>query len=97
MYLAQAEEKLSKAPGESAGATGSTVLQTWLADSEVYHPWSFVSALLPPLQLSDHKKDHAAAELSVSQPHAKMPLVHSKGNHKHDGKTTLRMGENICK
>ena len=24
-------------------------------------------------------------------------LLHSKGNHKQDEKTTLRMGENICK
>ena len=24
-------------------------------------------------------------------------FLHSKGNHKQDGKTTLRMGENICK
>ena len=24
-------------------------------------------------------------------------LLHSKGNHKQDKKTTLRMGENICK
>ena len=24
-------------------------------------------------------------------------LLHSKGNHKPDGKTTYRMGENICK
>ena len=79
MYLAQAEEKLNKAPGESAGATSST-LQTWPASSNVDHPWSFVGALLPPLQLSEHKEDHAAAELSASQPHAKMLLVHSKGN-----------------
>ena len=26
-----------------------------------------------------------------------LSLLHSKGNHKHDKKTTLRMGENICK
>ena len=24
-------------------------------------------------------------------------LLHSKGNHKQDEKTTLRMGENVCK
>ena len=27
----------------------------------------------------------------------KLKLLHSKGNHKQDKKTTLRMGENICK
>ena len=27
----------------------------------------------------------------------KQRLFHSKGNHKQDEKTTLRMGENICK
>ena len=27
----------------------------------------------------------------------KQKLLHSKGNHKQDEKTTLRMGENICK
>ena len=27
----------------------------------------------------------------------KQKLLHSKGNHKQDQKTTLRMGENICK
>ena len=27
----------------------------------------------------------------------KLLLLHSKGNHKQDEKTTLRMGENICK
>ena len=27
----------------------------------------------------------------------KQQLLHSKGNHKQDEKTTLRMGENICK
>ena len=27
----------------------------------------------------------------------KQKLLHSKGNHKQDKKTTLRMGENICK
>ena len=27
----------------------------------------------------------------------KKKLLHSKGNHKQDKKTTLRMGENICK
>ena len=26
-----------------------------------------------------------------------LKLLHSKGNHKQDEKTTLRMGENICK
>ena len=27
----------------------------------------------------------------------KLKSLHSKGNHKQDEKTTLRMGENICK
>ena len=27
----------------------------------------------------------------------KQKLLHSRGNHKQDEKTTLRMGENICK
>ena len=30
-------------------------------------------------------------------PNATSKLLHSKGNHKRDEKTTLRMGENICK
>ena len=29
--------------------------------------------------------------------HQTKKLLHSKGNHKQDQKTTLRMGENICK
>ena len=30
-------------------------------------------------------------------PNETSKLLHSKGNHKQDEKTTLRMGENICK
>ena len=30
-------------------------------------------------------------------PNETSKLFHSKGNHKRDKKTTLRMGENICK
>ena len=30
-------------------------------------------------------------------PNETSKLLHSKGNHKEDKKTTLRMGENICK
>ena len=30
-------------------------------------------------------------------PNESSKLLHSKGNHKQDEKTTLRMGENICK
>ena len=30
-------------------------------------------------------------------PNETSKLLHSKGNHKEDEKTTLRMGENICK
>ena len=30
-------------------------------------------------------------------PNETSKLLHSKGNHKQDQKTTLRMGENICK
>ena len=30
-------------------------------------------------------------------PNETSELLHSKGNHKQDEKTTLRMGENICK
>ena len=30
-------------------------------------------------------------------PNETSKLLHSKGNHKQDAKTTLRMGENICK
>ena len=30
-------------------------------------------------------------------PNEPSKLLHSKGNHKQDEKTTLRMGENICK
>ena len=31
------------------------------------------------------------------RPYETEKLLHSKGNHKQDEKTTLRMGENICK
>ena len=31
------------------------------------------------------------------EPNKTSNLLHSKGNHKQDEKTTLRMGENICK
>ena len=31
------------------------------------------------------------------RPNETSKLLHSKGNHKQDKKTTLRMGENICK
>ena len=30
-------------------------------------------------------------------PNSTQKLLHSKGNHKQNGKTTHRMGENICK
>ena len=30
-------------------------------------------------------------------PNENQKLLHNKGNHKQDGKTTLRMGESICK
>ena len=30
-------------------------------------------------------------------PNETSKLLHSQGNHKQDEKTTLRMGENICK
>ena len=30
-------------------------------------------------------------------PNETSKLLHSKGNHKQDEKTTLRMGENVCK
>ena len=30
-------------------------------------------------------------------PNETLKLLHSKGNHKQDEKTTLRMGENICR
>ena len=31
------------------------------------------------------------------EPNQNYKLLHSKGNHKQDKKTTLRTGENICK
>ena len=31
------------------------------------------------------------------EPNETYKLLHSKGNHKQDEKTTLKMGENICK
>ena len=31
------------------------------------------------------------------EPNETLKLLHSKGNHKQDEKTTLRMGENTCK
>ena len=31
------------------------------------------------------------------RPNETSKILHSKGNHKQDKKTTLRMGENICK
>ena len=41
-------------------------------------------------------KTWATKEKQVG-PNETSKLLHSKGNHKQDEKTTLRMGENICK
>ena len=49
------------------------------------------------LNMANHQRNGNKNKNKQMGPNETSKLLHSKGNHKQDKKTILRMGENICK